>query len=64
MRVDQMIERLKQLEEKYGSDTEVTITDGFQANCYAGDFLIIPFLEADDKPYTIDIGIGGCEIYR
>lgn len=38
---------------------EVLITDGFQANCYRGQYEIIAWDE-DNGQMCIDIGIGGC----
>ena len=40
-------------------NTEVTITDGFQARCYSGAFEVILF--SDGEKVSVDIGIGGCE---
>lgn len=58
MRITEMIERLTALRTELG-DVEVLVTDGFNAECYRGDYEIIKWQE-DDGTMTVDIGIGGC----
>lgn len=55
MTVGELIERLSHFPE----DLEVTITDGYNAQSYRGDFEVVLF-EYDDEQ-TVDIGIGGFE---
>jgi hypothetical protein len=54
----QLIEALLQIGD---DDTEVTITDGYRAMCYSGDYHVQTFQYYSGGPITIDIGIGGCE---
>lgn len=58
MRITEMIERLTALRTELG-DVEVLVTDGFNAECYRGNYEIIKWQE-DDGTMTVDIGIGGC----
>jgi hypothetical protein len=59
MRITQLINELQNLYENIGEDVEVLITDGFDARCYQGDFVVQAFEDIDSKTYA-DIGIGGC----
>lgn len=59
MLVSDLINKLKLLQAEHG-DVDVTITDGYEARCYAGMFLVAPF-ENEFGEMTIDIGIGGTE---
>ena len=58
MRVSEMIRRLEQYQAELG-DVEVLITDGFNAECYRGNYAIEPWWEDDLGQWCIDIGIGG-----
>lgn len=58
MRVSEMIARLERYQAELG-DVEVLVTDGFNAECYRGNYEIIKWQE-DDGTMTVDIGIGGC----
>ena len=58
MRITEMIERLTALRTELG-DVEVLVTDGFNAECYRGNYEIIKWQD-DDGTMTVDIGIGGC----
>lgn len=44
----------------YPPDAEVKITDGFNSQCYAGNFEFQLFQDTDGFE-CVDIGIGGCE---
>ena len=44
---------------KYEDDTEILVTDGFEALCYCGDFALQEWKTEDGK-ITVDIGVGGC----
>lgn len=59
MKISEMIAKLQAKQDKLG-DVEVLITDGFECNCYRGDYEIIEWQE-DDGSMTVDIGIGGCK---
>lgn len=43
----------------YPDDYEVLVTDGFQCQCYRGDFMVELFVDCDGYSF-VDIGIGGC----
>lgn len=58
MKISELIAKLQAKQDKLG-DVEVLITDGFQANCYRGDYEIIEWSD-DDGKMCVDIGIGGC----
>jgi len=58
MTVSDLINRLQSLKDKLG-DVEVTITDGYEALCYSGDFSVQEFFDDHSSRMTIDIGIGG-----
>ena len=51
---------LIKLLQTYPGDWKVTITDGFQARCYDGNFEVLPF-EEENGVMTVDIGIGGTD---
>jgi hypothetical protein len=59
MKISEMILRLQALEAENGN-IEVLVTDGFQARCYRGEYIIEPFVSEIGERF-IDIGIGGCE---
>ena len=59
MRVSELIAHLERYQAELG-DVEVLITDGFNAECYRGDYDIEPWQD-DDGKWCIDIGIGGCK---
>ena len=59
MRVSEMISRLEQYQAELG-DVEVLITDGYNSECYRGNYAIEPWQD-DDSQWCIDIGIGGCK---
>jgi hypothetical protein len=52
--VQELIDKLV----KFPSTHEVVITDGYEANCYGGDFAVQLFNDGDSE--VVDIGIGGC----
>jgi hypothetical protein len=58
MRVSELIKKLQDQLDVVG-DVEVLITDGFQAECYRGDYAVELFVDVDGYSF-IDIGIGGC----
>ena len=43
---------------QYPDSMEIIITDGFQGNCYCGEYSITEFEDIDGQVY-VDIGIGG-----
>lgn len=49
---------LSRLLSNFPPNIEVTITDGYQALCYRGEYELTLF-EDDDGKYVCDIGIGG-----
>ena len=51
---------LKEKLSEFPDDMEVTITDGYAAKGYEGDFQVVLF-EYDGKKYC-DIGIGGLNV--
>lgn len=59
MRITEMIERLTALRTELG-DVEVLVTDGFNAECYRGNYTIESWWEDDLGQWCVDIGIGGC----
>ena len=59
MRITEMIARLERYQAELG-DVEVLITDGFNSECYRGDYAIEPWWEDDLGQWCVDIGIGGC----
>jgi len=59
MKVSNLIEKLQRVQNEIG-DVEVKITDGFDGECYGGDFYVGAFEFDDDK--FVDIGIGGMKI--
>lgn len=54
MKVSEMIKILSQ----YPDSMEIIITDGFQGNCYCGEYSITEFEDIDGQVY-VDIGVGG-----
>jgi hypothetical protein len=54
MIVSELIQKLQQLD----PNKEVIITDGYECNCYRGDFTVVEFDDTYDS--FVDIGIGGC----
>lgn len=54
----EMIAKIQKQIDEHG-DCELLITDGWQCECYRGDFVVEPFVDCDGYKY-IDIGIGGC----
>ncbi len=58
MRVSEMIARLERYQAELG-DVEVLVTDGFNAECYRGNYEVIKWQE-DNGEWCVDIGIGGC----
>lgn len=54
MKVSEMIKLLSQ----YPDSMEVLVTDGFQGNCYRGEYGLKEFIDIDGKVY-VDIGVGG-----
>ena len=54
MKVSEMIKILSH----YPDSMEIIITDGFQGNCYSGEYSITEFEDIDGQVY-VDIGIGG-----
>lgn len=57
MIVSELIKKLQQMQSEVG-DVDVTITDGYEAICYVGNFSVETFVN-DDGEMTIDIGVGG-----
>lgn len=55
-----VIELISKLQE-FPPDLEVTITDGFSASVFHGDFEVQKFLDCDGYP-SVDIGVGGTEV--
>lgn len=60
MTVSELISKLHQLQLEVG-DVDVTVTDGWEARCYYGEYDIIKFFDPQTCQMTIDIGIGGTE---
>ena len=58
MRTTEMIAELQALVDEHG-DCELLVTDGYQAECYRGDFATELFVDCNGYKF-IDIGIGGC----
>lgn len=58
MIVSELIKKLQQMQSEVG-DVDVTITDGYEALCYYGEFAVIKFFDHQTCQMTIDIGIGG-----
>jgi len=63
MKYSQFIKDLEKVKKQIGGDPEVTITDGFNAIFFEGDFVIEVF-EEDDGTKIIDIGVGGTQVYH
>jgi len=59
MKVSNLIEKLQRVQNEIG-DVEVKITDGFDCECYGGDFYVGAFEFDGDK--FVDIGIGGMKV--
>ena len=55
--------KFRKLLEKFPDDLEITITDGYKANCYHGNFKAKIFKQFNGVK-TIDIGIGGFIIHE
>ena len=60
MKVSKLIKKLTELYEELG-DVDVTLTDGWEARCYYGEYDVIKFFDPQTCQMTIDIGIGGTE---
>lgn len=60
MKVSELIENLTELHDELG-DVDVTVTDGWEARCYYGEYNVIKFFDPQTCQMTIDIGIGGTE---
>lgn len=60
MLVSDLINKLKLLQAELG-EVDVTITDGWEARCYCGEYDVIKFFDPQTCQMTIDIGIGGTE---
>lgn len=58
MIVGELIKKLQQMQSEVG-DVDVTITDGYEAIGYYGEFAVIKFFDPQTCQMTIDIGIGG-----
>jgi hypothetical protein len=58
MLISEIISKLQKLQSEIG-DTQVLVTDGFDAVCYRGDYEIAKWQD-DDGRMVVDIGIGGC----
>ena len=60
MKVSELIDKLQRLQDEVG-DVDVTVTDGWEARCYYGEYAVIKFFDPQTCQMTIDIGIGGTE---
>ena len=60
MLVSDLINKLKLLQAELG-EVDVTITDGWEARCYYGEYDVIKFFDPQTCQMTIDIGIGRTE---
>lgn len=60
MTIFELISRLEELALAVGPDAPVLITDGFNAQCYRGEYQVARWVD-DDGVECCDIGIGGCE---
>lgn len=60
MKVSELINKLTELRDELG-DVDVTVTDGWEARCYYGEYDVIKFFDPQTCQMTIDIGIGGTE---
>lgn len=58
MKASILIQKLQSLKDEVG-DVDVLITDGFQAQCWNGEYDICVFKDFNGNE-CIDIGIGGC----
>ena len=59
MLLNDMIEKLTKLQKEFGN-VPVLITDGYNFNCYRGEYEICSWLD-NDKNICVDIGVGGCK---
>lgn len=59
MKISEMIRQLEKYQAELG-DVEVLVTDGFNAECYRGNYEIVKWWEDDLDQWCVDIGIGGC----
>lgn len=59
MKISEMIAQLEKFQRELG-DVEVLVTDGFNAECYRGNYEIVKWHD-DDGQWCVDIGIGGCK---
>lgn len=59
MLLNDMIEKLTKLQKEFGN-VPVLITDGYNVNCYRGEYEIVALVDFDGQN-AVDIGIGGCE---
>jgi hypothetical protein len=53
-----MIAKLNELQHMVG-DVELLITDGFNCNCYQGDYEVTAFFDGVET--FVDIGVGGLD---
>ena len=58
MKTSELIAKLSKIMAESG-DLEVLVTDGFNAQCYRGNYEVVKWQE-DDGQWCVDIGIGGC----
>ena len=62
MTVKQLIEKLQEFSKKHGENATVSITDGFEALVYIGDFQVEPYNNDKKEEIECDIGIGGMRV--
>lgn len=58
MNLDTLISKLTALRDELGGETTVLITDGYNAQCYNGDYAVEKFVSEINEVF-VDIGIGG-----
>lgn len=61
MLVSELIAKLQTAQAAVG-DVKVTITDGYEAIGYDGNFAVERFYDFQNNEMTIDIGIGGTRL--
>lgn len=61
MIVSELIKKLQLMQSEVG-DVDVTVTDGYEALCYYGEFEVQKFFDPQTCQMTIDIGIGGTRL--
>ena len=58
MKTLELVEQLLKIYKQHG-DVEVLMTDGYNVQCYRGDYQVQAWQD-DNGIWTADIGIGGC----